>query len=146
MPINIYIVEDHPVMQCAISKYLRYVSGIHVCGIAATAEEALDRLPTLKANLALSDLSLPGMSGIDLVRTLQREQPDLLCLILSAHQEAVYVEQALLAGARGYVVKGKLQELGHAIQQVFTGQIYLSPQIQNLRIPYVPSVDIDAQP
>ena len=47
MPINIYIIEAHPFMQCAISKVLRYVSGIHVCGIAATAEEVLGRLPKL---------------------------------------------------------------------------------------------------
>jgi len=131
MPINIYIIEAHPFMQCAISKVLRYVSGIHVCGIAATAEEVLGRLPKLKANLALSDMSLPSMNGIKLVSKLQIQHPEVLCLILSAYQEKIYVQQALLAGARGYIVKGKLQELAGAIQQVFNGQLYLSPQVRN---------------
>lgn len=140
MAINIYIIEDHPFMQCAISKVLRYVSGIHVCGIATPAEEALERLPDLKANLALSDMSLPGMNGIELVTQLQIYHPEMRCLILSAHQEKIYVQQALSAGARGYIVKGKLQELEGAIQQVFNGQIYLSPQVRDHGATFVPGV------
>ncbi len=130
---NIYIVEDHPIMQQTLHAHLRRFPDVTICGIADSAEEALIAIPEANAKLVIVDVSLPGMSGIELVGQLQQLQPDLCCLMLSGHQDMVYVKMALAAGACGYLEKGKPKELAVAIKQVLAGKIYLSESIrQNL--------------
>ncbi len=130
MGVKIYIIEDHPLVQRTLSEFLDRLPDVTVSGIATTAKEALDQLPSVSADLALVDVSLPDMSGIEVVGQLQTMLPDLRCLMLSGHQETVYVQRALLAGARGYVAKGNPLELAHAIQQVIAGEIYLSEAVR----------------
>ncbi len=126
MKTNIYIVEDHPAMQQALRVYLRRLPDVSICGVAGSAQEALAALPAAAADLVLVDVSLPDMSGIDLVEQLCRLRPTLRCLMLSGHQEAIHIQRALAAGARGYIIKGNSDELAPAIQQVLAGDIYLS--------------------
>lgn len=126
MGANIYIVEDNPLMQRMMCEIINRIPDLQVCGVAATAQEALDQIPAISVELALIDVSLPDMNGIDLVKTLHARQPTLACLMLSGHQEQSYVQRALTAGARGYVAKGNPIELQDAIHQVLQGEIYLS--------------------
>lgn len=123
---NIYIVEDHPLMQRMTKELINRMTNLQVCGVAATAQEALAQLPAAEVALVLVDVSLPDMSGIDLVRQLRAQHPDLCCLMLSGHQEQSYVQRALAAGARGYIAKGNPFELRDAIAQVLQGKIYLT--------------------
>jgi len=126
MRANIYLIEDHPLMQKMFREFLERVADLQVCSMAASAQEALAQLPTAGADLVLIDISLPDMSSIDLLAKLQATLPTLPCLILSGHQEAVYVQRSLAAGAKGYVAKGNPMELVTAIQQVLAGDSYLS--------------------
>lgn len=95
MRAEIYLIEDHPLMQRMTCEFINRMADLHVCGIAATAKEALDQLLTTHVDLALVDVSLPDMDGIQLVSELQRQQPALYCLMLSGHQEESYVKRAL---------------------------------------------------
>lgn len=123
---RVYLVEDHDVMREMIGEFLQSRDGLTVVGSAATAGTAFAELEGLDVELVLVDTSLPDMSGIELVRRLLDRRPDTLCLMYSGHEETFYVERALEAGAKGYVVKGNPHELPDAIQQVLSGGTYLS--------------------
>ncbi|MGH8144783.1 MAG: response regulator [Rhodanobacteraceae bacterium] len=108
------------------------VAGIalSVCGAAGSAETALRELPGLDVNVVLIDMSLPQMSGIKLIAALHTQFPEMRCLIMSGHNEPGYVQRALAAGARGYVLKGKPPEVQPAIEAVLAGERYLSPALR----------------
>jgi DNA-binding NarL/FixJ family response regulator len=129
---KIYIVEDHPLMRQMLRESVEKMAGFSVSGTAASAEEALSTLDRLEVHLVLIDMSLPQMNGAELVAVLQKRQPELPCLIVSGHRETIYVKQALLAGARGYVVKGDPYEIEEAIHEVLAGNKYLSKQLRAL--------------
>lgn len=101
-----------------------------VCGMAATAEEALATAAASEPDFMLIDVSLPDMSGIELARTLHDRHPDLPLAMLSGHREQSHVEQALAAGARGYVLKGSGEELAPAIRRMMRGERYLSEALR----------------
>lgn len=117
-------------MQRMLNDFLNRLPDVTVSGIATRGQEALDQLPTATVDLVLIDVSLPDMSGIDLLVELQKIRPGLPCLMLSGHQETIYIQRALAAGARGYVAKGKPLELSDAIQQVLAGEIYLNETVR----------------
>ena len=98
-----------------------------VCGEAETAGQALDAVANLKPDLVLADISLPGRNGVELIKDIRALQPAVLILVISMHDESLYAERVLRAGARGYIMK---QESGptmiQAIRQVLAGRIYLS--------------------
>jgi DNA-binding NarL/FixJ family response regulator len=126
---QIYLVDDHALMRQALQSAVEMLPGHVVCGTAASAEEALAALAApagVAADVALIDMSLPGMSGLELVRKLSERRPALRCLILSGHREPAYVEQALAAGAWGYVLKGYPSDISEAIAEVLAGNRYLS--------------------
>lgn len=123
---NIYIIEDHGSMRVMLREFLDMAPNFHVCGVAETAEEALQELPTLDVHLLLIDVSLSGMSGIDLAEEISARWPEMSCLMFSAHEEASYARRSLAAGARGYVLKGDPDELSEAIRQVLEGKRYVS--------------------
>jgi DNA-binding NarL/FixJ family response regulator len=139
MPHHVFIVEDHPLMREMMSAYVSDLPGVHVCGTARTAEEALDRL-TAQADLVLVDVALPGMNGIDLVGEIGARRPGLPCLVCSGHDEASYVRRALRAGARGYVEKGNPAELAEAIRCLLGGEAYLSVSLR-ARVEAVPDAE-----
>ena len=98
-----------------------------VCGEAATAEQALDLNRTLHPDLAIVDLSLDTTPGLELVRLLHEATPDMPILVLSMHDEALFAERALRAGARGYIMKrGAIVGLVQAVREVLAGRIYAS--------------------
>lgn len=127
---NIYIVEDHLSMREMLREFLDMVPDFHVTGVAETAEEALQELPELDVHLLLIDVSLSGMSGIDLAEEVGARWPELPCLMFSAHEEASYARRSLAVGARGYVLKGNPDELSEAIWQVLEGTTYVSPPLR----------------
>ena len=101
---------------------------LEVCGSAASGEEALESLKDADVDLVLVDVSLPKMSGIELVQQLQARRPELRCLMLSGHGESGYVQRSLAAGAKGYIMKGNPYEIPEAITTVLDGGMYLSEQ------------------
>jgi DNA-binding NarL/FixJ family response regulator len=130
MSSNVYIVEDNDRMRTLLREWIDELPGLRVCGAAATAETALQELPGLQVDLAVIDMSLPAMGGIELVARLREERPQTRCLILSGHNEKSYVERALAAGAQGYLLKGEPAEIENAITRVLSGEQYLSASLR----------------
>ncbi len=126
----IIIVEDHPIMRESLQEFLSEVPGIEVCGATATGEEALLLCDKLKPEIALIDVSLPGMSGLELVEKLSLSHPEIILVMLSGHQEITYVRRALSAGARGYVLKGDPQDILAALEEVGQGRNYFTPELR----------------
>jgi DNA-binding NarL/FixJ family response regulator len=126
---TVFIVEDHPVMREILIEFVDR-DGFQVCGSAATGEDALKGLQQAGADVVLVDVSLPGMSGIELVRELRSIDPGRICLILSAHAGLRYIQGALEAGARGYIIKGNPHELLDALRIVLQGEIYFSEAVR----------------
>lgn len=129
---RIFIVEDHPVMRQSLVAFLKRQEGIDLCGEAATAEVALREIEKIQPDMVLIDVSLPGMSGLDLLEQIHHRQPEILCVVLSGHGERSHVDRALLAGARGYILKGDTDELASGLRQIIGGGTYLSDQVQGL--------------
>lgn len=129
---SVFIVEDHDVVRRVLSQLIRSLPDLSLCGMAPTAEAALEQIPECNPQLVLVDVSLPGMNGIDLIRILHEKYPEMWMLALSAHEESVYASLALRAGARGYVMKGKTDSLLEAMRQVRKGDIYVSDKVQAL--------------
>ncbi|MFW5973190.1 MAG: response regulator [Bacteroidota bacterium] len=123
---NIFIVEDHPYMREILRQYLEMEDDFEICGVAETAEIALESIPLASPDLVLVDVSLPGMSGIELVTRLRAADPDVACLMLSGHGERSHVRRAAEAGARGYVLKSDTSELSAAIRRVATDKSYFA--------------------
>jgi DNA-binding NarL/FixJ family response regulator len=101
---SLFLVEDHPVMRDALVFLIDAQPDLTICGVAASAEEALERLPG-GADLVLVDVSLPGMNGLELVRRVSAQWPGLPCVVLSGHSADRYAEPAHAAGAAAYVMK-----------------------------------------
>ena len=131
MTTQVYIVEDHSLMRQVMREAIEKMAGLAVCGVAASAEEALEDLRDLPADVALIDMSLPQMSGIDLVRLLRLSRPALRCLIFSGHKEPGYVRHVLAAGAQGYLLKGNPAEIRQAIATVMAGKQFISAALQD---------------
>ena len=128
---SLLLVEDHATLGRIIARFLRERGNVEIWALVETAEAALERLAAPSANgnrpdLVLIDVSLPGMSGIELVAELARLYPRLPCLMLSAHGDPKYVRQALDNGARGYVAKGDPPVILQGVTRVLDGQVFLS--------------------
>ena len=127
---RILVVDDHPMMRQGLAQLVGAETDLIICGEAENAESALDCLKTLRPDLVLADISLPGKNGLELIKDFQALQPGLPILVISMHDESLYAERVLRAGGRGYVMKqegGK--KLMLAIRQVLGGQIYVSEKM-----------------
>lgn len=127
---RLIIVDDHPLMRKGLAMTLAAESDFTVVAQYADAESALSDLRDQEIDLAVIDLSLPGMSGLELVKHLHAVQPDLATLIVSRHDESLYAERAIRAGARGYVMKLEAGDvIVQAVRRVLRGGIYVSDEI-----------------
>lgn len=127
---RILIVDDHPLMRKGLAMTLEAEPGLRVVAQAPDAETALDLLDEAKPDIVIVDISLPGMSGLELVKHLKALRPNLGTLVVSRHDETLYAERALRAGARGYVMKLEATEaIVKAVRRVLNGSIYVSEEI-----------------
>jgi DNA-binding NarL/FixJ family response regulator len=127
---RIFIVDDHAVLREGLGGLINQSEDLMVCGESASAEEALERIPAAHPDLAIVDLSLPGIGGLELLKTLKLQHPSLHLLVLSMHDEAHYAERAVRSGARGYIMKHHaVSEVLAAVRQVLGGELYLSQKL-----------------
>lgn len=127
--IQVFIVDDHPLVRDSLRAFLDLKPDLAVCGEASTAAEALARVHQARPDLVLVDMSLPDQSGIELVRMLRARHPELRLAMLSGHGERSHVDQALEAGACGYVLKGSTDTLPAALRRMAQGEQYLSAEV-----------------
>jgi DNA-binding NarL/FixJ family response regulator len=126
-PARILIVDDHPILRLGLRHLLEGQPDLSIAGEADSAESAIRVVRSTRVDLALVDLSLSHATGLDLVRDLHALDERLLVLVFSVHDEALYTERALRAGARGYVTKyAPAQTVVAAIRRVLSGHIYVS--------------------
>ena len=125
---RIMVVDDHPFMRAGLGLLLNQQADLQVVGEAGNPLEARKLLPALKPDLVITDLTMPGTSGLDFIRDLRVVDPTLAILVVSMHDETIYAERAIKAGARGYVMKEAGGEgLLAAVRQVISGRVYVSP-------------------
>jgi len=129
---KVFIVDDHPMMRRGYASLINAESDLGVCGEAATASEAVDGIEATEPDLVIADISLEGTNGIELTKQLNNLWPDLPVLIISMHDEVLYAERALQAGAHGYLMKMEGDEaVLDAMRRVLAGHVYLSDTMQD---------------
>ena len=127
MSLRILLADDHQMVREGIAHALPR-DEFHVVGQAADGHEAVRLARGLQPEIAIMDVAMPGLNGVDAAREVRRVSPGSAVVILSVHDENPYVTEALRAGARGYVLKSQpLQELFEALRQVSRGNVYVSP-------------------
>ena len=128
--IRLFLVDDHPLVRDGLRARLGPLPGLEIVGEAGSAAEALAGIADTRPDLVLADVGLKGMSGIELASLLQDRQPDVRVLMLSMYDNPEYVQQALQAGARGYVLKdAPAAEIVAAIEAVSAGGTFLSSAV-----------------
>ncbi len=127
--VRIFIVEDHVIMREMLRELLDMEQDLIVCGEAQDAEGALQEIDRSDPDLALIDVALPGMSGIELAERLTARHPEVVLMMLTAHGEPSYVNKAFQAGARGYVLKNEAHIVPSIIRRVLAGEKYLSADL-----------------
>ncbi len=127
---RIILVDDHPVMRHGLAQLIHSEAGLQVCGQAGSAAEALGLIASLRSDLVVVDLTLPDKNGLELIKDIQSFHPGTICIVLSMHDETVFAERSLRAGARGYVMKEAAAEnLIGAIRKVLAGGVYVSENV-----------------
>lgn len=126
------IVDDHPLMRQGLAMTLEAERDIEVTWQASSAEEALDLMDKEKPDVAIVDISLPGMGGLELIKHWRARDADAKLLVVSRHDESLYAERAIRAGARGYVMKLEAADvIVTAVRRVAAGGIFVSPEIND---------------
>lgn len=127
---RILIVDDHPIFRDGIAQLINHQPDMHVCGSASSAAQALSAMEELKPDMLIVDISINGTNGIELIKSVRAQYPALPALMLSSHDENLYAERALRAGARGYIMKAApAEKVVEAIRRVLGGALYLSEAI-----------------
>jgi DNA-binding NarL/FixJ family response regulator len=124
---KILLVDDHPLVREWLANLINQEPPLTVCGQTGSAREALQLVAATRPAIVIVDLSLEGGSGLELIKDIKAAQPDVATIVLSMHDEALYAERAMRAGARGYIMKreatGKVLD---AIKSVLDGKMYFS--------------------
>ena len=129
---SVFIVDDHPLVREGLTNLINGQSDLTVCGEAKNSGEAIDGIAEERPDVAIIDISLTNESGLELIKNLVKQFPQVAVVVLSMHDEALYAERALRAGARGYVMKHETSKSVLAsIRRVLGGDIYVSERIVN---------------
>ncbi|MDP0500203.1 MAG: response regulator transcription factor [Verrucomicrobiota bacterium JB022] len=127
---QIFVIEDHDNLRKLLGVFLDMQDDFEFVGSARSAEDALVLVPEVKPDIIMVDLSLPRMSGVEFVRAIKQELPEVKCIMLSGHNERSHAEQAIAAGAMGYILKGNPLEVGEAIRRCLAGEIIISAELE----------------
>ena len=124
---RILVVDDHPLVRQGLAQYINQEKDMVVCGEASNGYEALQAIEEAHPDLVIVDIEMNGLNGMELVRNMKVQYPDLPVLMLSMYDEDLYAERALRAGARGYLMKQEDPEkVVQAIRTVLRGEVYVS--------------------
>ncbi len=128
--VKLFLADDQVILTEAIKSFLNGMERYQVVGIASNGRDAAEQIPQLKPHIAILDIAIPGLSGMELTKQLKRHYPEIKVILLSQYDDDNYVREALSIGVNGYVLKSMgLSALVEAIEAVHKGGIYLSPKI-----------------
>lgn len=137
---RVLIVDDHAILREGLGRVISEESDLTVCGAVESPQQALQALATLKPEIAIVDVTLEHASGLQLLKDIKIRHPRLPVLVLSMHDESLYADRCLRAGAKGYIMKHESsQTLLHAIRQVLAGEIYVSETVARQMVQTVAS-------
>lgn len=129
---RVFMVDDHPIVRQGLGLLINRESDLTVCGEAESAQSAMRAVDSSQPDVLIVDISLNGPDGLDLLKNVRSRFPDLPVLILSMHDESIYAERALRAGAQGYIMKQEATEkVLVALRRILAGEIYVSERIAN---------------
>ncbi len=129
---KIIIVDDHPIVRQGLAALINQQEDMEVCAQAADGREAMDQISKLEPDLVTIDLTLGDSGGLELVKNIKSRYPNLPMLVISIHDEALYAERVLRAGAKGYIMKQEATEnVIEAIGKVLAGQVYVSESMSD---------------
>lgn len=127
---KVLIVDDHPVLRQGLAELIDHEEDLEVCAQAEDANQALSAIKKMPPDIAIVDIALKEASGIELIKDINVQYPQLPVLALSMHEESLYAERVLRAGAKGYIMKQEATEdVIAAIRKVLTGQVYVSQKM-----------------
>jgi DNA-binding NarL/FixJ family response regulator len=145
MGVRVLIADDHVMVRQGLRALLDR-EGFDVVGEASNGQEAVDMAGSTQPDVAVMDVSMPIMNGVEAAQELARHTPLTRCILLTRHDDDQYVLAALRAGVRGYVLKSQAAiDLSHAIREVSRGQLYLSPGISKVVIDAFLSAAMEAK-
>ncbi len=131
--IKVLLVDDHPLVREGLVNLINQQADLQICGEAGNEPQALELIRTVQPHVAIVDISLESGSGLELIKSIKALFPAVTVLVLSMHDESLYAERALRAGARGYVMKREAaKKVIEAIRCVLAGQLYVSDKIAAL--------------
>jgi DNA-binding NarL/FixJ family response regulator len=131
--IKILLVDDHPLVREGVANLINQQPDFVVCGEAASEPQALELVGQVRPEVVIVDISLENGSGIELIKSLKAMHPSVVMLVLSMHDETLYAERALRAGARGYLMKREAaKKVIQGIRAVLAGQLFVSEKIAAL--------------
>ena len=129
---KVFVVDDHPIVRQGLALLINRESDLVVCGEAEDAGAALQAVGSMRPDIMVVDISLNGPDGIDLLKDIRSRHPGIPVLILSMHDESVYAERALRAGAQGYIMKQEATEkVLVALRRILAHEIYVSERVAN---------------
>lgn len=127
---RVFIVDDHPFMRRGLAQVISDQMEMEVCGEAASKADALAQVQAAHPDLVVVDISLEDGNGIELIKDLRARYPELKMLVSSMHEEGLFAERAVRAGAMGYVNKGEpVEKFVDALKRVLSGRLYLSQRM-----------------
>ena len=128
----VFVVDDHPIVRQGLTLLINQESDLTVCGEAEEMYSALSAILAVRPDILIVDISLNGPDGLELLKNIRINSPRLPVLILSMHDESIYAERALRAGANGYIMKQEATEkVLVALRRILSGEIYVSEKIAN---------------
>ena len=127
---KVFVVDDHPIVRQGLAQMINREEDLMVCGEAEDASTVLQAIASVKPDILIVDISLNGPDGLELLKNIRTRYPSLPVLILSMHDESIYAERALRAGANGYIMKHEAAEkvLG-AVRQILNRETYVSDRV-----------------
>ncbi|MBN2578814.1 MAG: response regulator transcription factor [Pirellulales bacterium] len=144
---RVLIVDDHPIVRRGLTELISQEPDLEVCGEAADTAEALALLETVYPDAAIIDISLKSGHGLELIAQIKAKNENIRMLVSSMHDELLFAERALRAGALGYLPKQEpIEKLIEALRQVLRGEIYLSPRMANRMMHVLIGQSVDGDP
>jgi DNA-binding NarL/FixJ family response regulator len=132
---RLLLVDDHPIMRHGLVQLISAESDLEVCAEAGNAADGMTAVAKQNPDLVIADLTLPDKHGLEFIKDLRALHPDTQVIVLSMHDESLYAERALRAGARGYLMKEAAAEhLIRAVRRVLGGDIYLSDKMASVML------------